>query len=1059
MALVTRFVFFLLLGCMASGMVFVGWRTAGLLLALPMLVVALCLMWLGAGLARYASVTEGKIRLAAMTLGTSVALAALAGPQQWIAALAASTLPTIIPGLASLPVAGDPSWSGVVVMLLTVVLAWVIVSQGRIPLVMGERRSSTRRPLPVGEELRHLREAIEKQLRIVADRRRLSPSEMRYSLLAVDAVGVGWQSRTRLPDLLTALRHNQRGRLFVVVGDPGSGKSVALRQLAADLLKARDWHPLRRREQLLPLYVDLKEWRESAGEGGALPDEEAFGRFVKSYVIREIGIVARRLFGEGTLFEDIHASGGFFFIFDSFDEIPAVLDHADTSRVVAELSDTVAKYATAGNARAIIASRPFRSPKVSACEPSRLEVVPLGEYEIERVVRSTLTDPADFMQTIRHNRSDLGQLARNPFLLHLIIEYVRNFAINTERYPSSQRDMFASFHKRSLAEARQRIHGIQCADHEVDEVCEVMVLVMFNRENPTLHLSHADLEISCPHPALLPVLALLAEARLGHMDADGGFTFSHRRFAEYHLVLALENGRMDLHLDAIQQDQRWRDTLVLYAEVANPDCTSQLIKHAWSYASLLSNLSPQKDIRTYREARNALRFLCDGYRNRPDDLGAIRTRLQRSIETKLVIGGDLIEKKVMFDAVGLLPSGRRTSRIITTAIFRFPGWASEGAVVAARYLPRLEPDLAFTMFRQALQPGLKSPYNAWQQANALTLCDAYSQVAKWLREYSYDTIRAAIATIILAGIAVWSYSEEYAAPLAAICIGGMTLIYAWINFAFVEILKPLAPSSKDRSSSDKSRPASAWLRRIFHIGGRQADPTARTSVLAPKTTLVCEMPDFREPLHQCGIILVSASTASAFLLIAENRVPTGAEWISAWFIVFLGIFGYFPARTIFWIRARLVLSKMSQPQTLKKLAKFAKFIIVTGAIYGILSYVLMMIAGEAALSLALSGIFFAFIISVLTVLTWGLISDGWVVWQSTRDFVASRAKIAASFTRLKTQFVRRIYIHWVASRSFPPSGKIVRPLDFWPDGNRPEFPGDKASTQLAQIDAKWLELE
>jgi hypothetical protein len=63
------------------------------------------------------------------------------------------------------------------------------------------------------------------------------------------------QRVTRVVDLYEGLRANQESRLFVVLGDPGSGKSVALRKLARDLLFEVN------RVGRIPVYVNMKEWR------------------------------------------------------------------------------------------------------------------------------------------------------------------------------------------------------------------------------------------------------------------------------------------------------------------------------------------------------------------------------------------------------------------------------------------------------------------------------------------------------------------------------------------------------------------------------------------------------------------------------------------------------------------------------------------------------------------------------------------------------------------------------------------------------------------------------
>ena len=62
-------------------------------------------------------------------------------------------------------------------------------------------------------------------------------------------------SRRRIVDLLVALRSDQRTRIFIVLGDPGTGKSVAMRKLTRDLLGQSQT------QSRIPIYVNLKEWR------------------------------------------------------------------------------------------------------------------------------------------------------------------------------------------------------------------------------------------------------------------------------------------------------------------------------------------------------------------------------------------------------------------------------------------------------------------------------------------------------------------------------------------------------------------------------------------------------------------------------------------------------------------------------------------------------------------------------------------------------------------------------------------------------------------------------
>ncbi|UCH94471.1 MAG: ATP-binding protein [Candidatus Aminicenantes bacterium] len=61
------------------------------------------------------------------------------------------------------------------------------------------------------------------------------------------------RKKKKIMDLLDAIKKSD-DRLFLVLGDPGSGKSVALRKLAQDLSKEAV------KTGKIPVYINLKEW-------------------------------------------------------------------------------------------------------------------------------------------------------------------------------------------------------------------------------------------------------------------------------------------------------------------------------------------------------------------------------------------------------------------------------------------------------------------------------------------------------------------------------------------------------------------------------------------------------------------------------------------------------------------------------------------------------------------------------------------------------------------------------------------------------------------------------
>ena len=103
-------------------------------------------------------------------------------------------------------------------------------------------------------------------------------------------------------------------------GEPGCGKSVALRRLAIDQLGRAQRS--RRLRQVVPLYVNLKEFR---------PPQSADAEAVESHILQTLltGCTVDEAKYLKEQFQAGLGSGTWLFLFDSFDEIPAVLSQAE----------------------------------------------------------------------------------------------------------------------------------------------------------------------------------------------------------------------------------------------------------------------------------------------------------------------------------------------------------------------------------------------------------------------------------------------------------------------------------------------------------------------------------------------------------------------------------------------------------------------------------------------------------------------------------------------------------------------------------------------------------
>lgn len=437
---------------------------------------------------------------------------------------------------------------------------------------------------------------------------------------------------------------------------------------------------------------------------------------------------------------------------DSFDEIPAVLDHDEEFWLIELLSNAIVTCVLGGkNSRAIIASRLFRKPKVSNQERSVYEIRPFSDDRMVHAINIAANEPNRLAQIILTERRDLGAIGRNPFLLQLIISHYNL----TSRAPSAQAEMFETFFDSNIRLARSTFGFKELNKDQIYEICENIADTMFNRENIGLEISDVELQKEVKSAILSDVLRFLAQARIGRIaTASGTFSFAHRRFNEYFLVRRLASGRSAVPYDAIQSDSRWRDALVLYAEIAGEAEAEKLAAHAWGYASRLGTISLGASRSDFITARHALRFLIEGYRNRPALLGSFHTVLKDLIAEKITSENDYIEIKTVVEAVGLLPIEKSYS-LILDILRGFPGWISEQAAAAARYLPRIDTKLAEAIFYYCVsQPGFRGLKEAKQRQSIFAISDAFRTLVNWLKWYRIDTYKLIFACVFVVSVRV-----------------------------------------------------------------------------------------------------------------------------------------------------------------------------------------------------------------------------------------------------------------------------------------------------------------
>jgi hypothetical protein len=601
-------------------------------------------------------------------------------------ALRSPSLLAAYPFLNSVHISSEPS----LVVLGFVLLALLIVNYFMADkTISGQLASSIDKYFPEKDYLQKLQTfciTLADHLRRIDQETSWSPEyyvrldaevEVQSSTLSVSA--------RKVTDLLSAVKGDKQSRTFLVLGDPGSGKSVALRKLAQEMLRE-----VRHRERV-PIYVNLREWLPAASQGGEHRWTEERRPSVKELTDFIIGNVKARgdLFTEefvDTYFLKMWEHGRLFFILDSFDEIPQLLDVPEGSWLIDELG-TVIWRVVAGNAesRGILASRFFRRPTATFDAAKTLELRPFSEEKIAQALERFPRFTAELQRQLFRDRADLMPIARNPFLMTLLGGWVEeNGAL-----PASHAAIYESHVRRRLARCAERMARWKLATDEVIQGAINIATFIFDSDEYGLEAPSMVIAGHYASRELLAVIDVLCYGRLGRQSGGDSATFAfvHRRFLEYFVAIRQAQSLDHVHLEDIPTDSRWRDALVLYAQLAEVDQARRLAAFCWSEVSRGFDVQDAP-----LRAIHSLRFLSDAFRGRRDAIESFLDELADFVSSGVADGRDLLTAKHSLEAAGLLTESR-VEPILSTAIAQENEWLQETAFRSCRHIAKLSPQL------------------------------------------------------------------------------------------------------------------------------------------------------------------------------------------------------------------------------------------------------------------------------------------------------------------------------------------------------------------------------
>ena len=517
---------------------------------------------------------------------------------------------------------------------------------------------------------------------------------------------INGKPRRRNKNLLTYLKHScwdsGRGlswikpnkKVYLVLGDSGSGKSFALRKLCLELLKTA------RISKRIPAYIDLGKW---SGNWTAIkpPQMEDLHDFVKKTMMDEMRSIGQAI-DLSKVFDEMLEKGRWFIVFDSFDEIPCLMGSGNNLQLRRKISELIHDYLTNEKLKGgIVASRYSKEPSDYLEANVRIEIREFDDIRIKTMLNKCLNNAFDVVDKLFREREDLVVLCRNPFYLSLLIGYIKGHG--TE-FPKKQIELYTQY----LDSCIKNYDGTmnEFALSEDDVILEAKRLSVFMQQSSKFGLE-------CPlkdYVAQFDViekrnkcLLFLKDIGLCHVDDLGEtISFVHRRFQEYFLAESINEAEKskesniiyDFVKDIIYNSGR-RDAIALYCEIADEDKTKEIARFCWKTINeKISSKANIDDDESIMILVNTLSFMVDAFRNNKMAIEDFYDEYEKFIignldnDTHFIIQETLIKGALLFD-----PERESLTKLVLQTFNLGNTWLNDIIMENCRMLKKVEPDV------------------------------------------------------------------------------------------------------------------------------------------------------------------------------------------------------------------------------------------------------------------------------------------------------------------------------------------------------------------------------
>ena len=662
------------------------------------------------------------------------------------------------------------------------------------------------------------------------------------------------QSGLRRERSLSRALEASQERLILLEGDPGAGKSVALRHVTQSM--AQRAMKSRKTKCTIPIYINLKELERRK-------TDTIDRNLIAAFILQSLNRVNDRDIEEflEQEFERGLEEGTWLFLFDSFDELPEVLSSTEADTIIQSYGQAITDFLQGMNkCRGVIASRQFRGPGQLGWP--RFRILELSEKRRRELVHRASLKPEveeNVIGQLGTAEHEIRTMASNPMFLGLLCEHMRAGNL----FPENVHSIFETYLNMRLTRDETRLQRrFKLAPTEIRVAAEHVAFCMAAESglglSPTRQgIKDATVRLRMPlgrrFDVLLDALEYIKLARSETATAAGiskSFTFAHRRFQEYFATCVVLREPHRVSPQQLLTDARWRETAVVLCQTQPLEVLSLIIEEARRLLRELVNSVPglidqpleyvsvpasiEQDTQGKQEllpepfswpnkAIHLLGLLQDGFRSRmkelPDDMRQLAGQLLFSAD----VTGTLSDRKWGLEVAGIAPPAILTW-LIRRAFASRSQWLREIAYRQVARLGEIPADIArgirLALLDLAANGRLHQEYHATQaHLTRLDQATHFLSVARLLSWLSpLDLILHLIAFFVLLSIKGWKDSYFWVWGIIALSISHLSFrvsLYRFVDFMEVSLVDFMEVSLVDSLRIRGARQRIAIYLKIF----------------------------------------------------------------------------------------------------------------------------------------------------------------------------------------------------------------------------------------------------